>query len=214
MSYSDTQFQRALLKTLDKIADELHKSNKITDKEVKHDLKASINLGAISKDDIFKNFAAISDHKDDVKPDEKKEDQGYKTVRYEEFIDKYTPENILFDNIYNEIDKTHCKYFDEFVLSTINRLTGWNIDIDAPDIPFLTEHVDITAYDVIGCPRDTEYWVRIDGEFLFSFFEWFEYDQDPSSTFGYKAKVVYKIINERKLEDVDEETDSTSKDLE
>lgn len=214
MSYSDTQFQRALLKTLDKIADELHKSNKLMDKKVKHDLKATINLGAISKDDIFKNFAAISDHKDDVKPDEKKEDQGYKTVRYEEVINENAPEAVLFDDIINDaVYKTHHESFDKFVLGTINRLTGWNIDVDAPDIPFLTEHVRITAFDVIRSHREVEYRVFVDGRFLFSFFEWFEYSQDPS-TLEYKAKVVYKIINKRKLKDVNEETDSTSEDLE
>lgn len=214
MSYSDTQFQRALLKTLDKIADELHKSNKLMDKEVKHDLKATINLGSISKDDIFKNFAAISDHKDDVKPDDKKEDPGYKTVRYEEVINENTPEAVLFDDIINDaVYKTHHESFDKFIIGNINRLTGWNIDVDAPDIPFLTKHVSITAFDVISRPRDVEYRVHIDGRFLFSFFEWFEYSQDPS-TLEYKAKMVYKIINERKLEDVNEETDSTSEDLE
>ena len=68
MSYSDTQFQRALLKTLDKIADELHKSNKITEKAFKYNEKAieltkdsneldklitAVNIGLISKDEFF-----------------------------------------------------------------------------------------------------------------------------------------------------------------
>lgn len=78
---------------------------------------------------------------------------------------------------------------------------------------FLTKHVSIIAYDVIRDYRDVEYRVHIDGKFLFSFFEWLEYGLDPS-TLEYKVKVVYKIINERKLEDVNEETDSTSEDLE
>lgn len=214
MSYSDTQFQRALLKTLDKIADELHKSNKITEKAFKYNLKASMNLGSISKDDIYKSLAAISDHKEDVKPDDKKEDPGYKTVRYEEVINENTPEAVLFDDIINDaVYKTHRESFDKFILGNINRLTGWNIDVDAPDIHFLEKHVTITAFDVIRYPREVEYRVHIDGKFLFSFFEWFEYGLDPS-TLEYKAKVVYKIINERKLEDVNEETNSTSEDLE
>ena len=68
MSYSDTQFQRALLKTLDKIADELHKSNKIMDRMLKYNEKTvettkdsnelsevitGVNIGLISKDEFF-----------------------------------------------------------------------------------------------------------------------------------------------------------------
>lgn len=68
MSYSDTQFQRALLKTLDKIADELHKSNKLMDRTLKYNEKTfditkdsneldklitAVNIGLISKDEFF-----------------------------------------------------------------------------------------------------------------------------------------------------------------
>lgn len=92
MSYSDTQFQRDLLKTLDKIADELHKSNKLMDRTLKYNEKSvditkdlnelnkmviSMNIGLISKDDFLKylteklcnnsNFC-----NEDVKPDERK----------------------------------------------------------------------------------------------------------------------------------------------
>ena len=69
MSYSDTQFQRALLKTLDKIADELHKSNKIMVRTLKYNEKTfditedwnelnktviGMNVGLVSKDDFVK----------------------------------------------------------------------------------------------------------------------------------------------------------------
>lgn len=223
MSYSGAQFHRALLKTLDKIADELHKSNKLMDRTLKYNEKAveitkdsnelnkmviGMNVGLVSKDDFVKYLEEkIRNNggfrKEDTKPDEKKEDPGYKTVRYEEVINENTPEAVLFNDIINDaVYKTHHESFDKFILGNINRLTGWNIDVDAPDIPFLTKHVSIIAY-----PRELEYRVCVDGRFLFSFFEWSEYE------FG-KAKVVYKIVNERKLEDVNEETDSTSEDLE
>ena len=55
MSYSDTQFHRALLKTLDKIADELHKSNKITENAIKYTEK-SVNIGVLSKDDFVRSL--------------------------------------------------------------------------------------------------------------------------------------------------------------
>lgn len=234
MSYSDTQFQRALLKTLDKIADELHKSNKITEKAFKYNEKVfeltkdsnelnktliGMNVGLVSKDDFVKYLEEkirnnSNFRKEDIKPDDKKEDPGYKTVRYEEVINKNTPEAVLFDDIINDaVYKAHHESFDKFILGNINRLTGWNIDVDAPDIPFLTKHVSIIAYDVIRASGKVGYQVRIDGKFLFNFVEWLEYYHDLS-TLEYKEKVVYKIINERKLEDVDEETDSTSEDLE
>lgn len=69
MSYSDTQFQRTLLNTLDKIADELHKSNKLMDIALRHEKKAveisknsdelnttiiGMNVGLISKDEFIK----------------------------------------------------------------------------------------------------------------------------------------------------------------
>lgn len=71
MSYSDTQFQRALLKTLDKIADELHKSNKITENAIKYTEKyvemtkeskepnetdIAVNVGVLSKDDLVRSL--------------------------------------------------------------------------------------------------------------------------------------------------------------
>lgn len=234
MSYSDTQFQRALLKTLDKIADELHKSNKIMDRTLKYNEKTfditedwnelnktviGMNVGLVSKDDFVKYLEEkirnnSNFRKEDIKPDEKKKDPGYETVRYEEVINENTPEAVLFNDIINDaVYKTHHESFDKFILGNINRLTGWNIDVDAPDIHFLEKHVTVTAYDVIRASREVGYRVRIDGKFLFSFVEWLEYGQDLS-TLEYKAKVVYKIINERKLEDVNEETDSTSEDLE
>lgn len=235
MSYSGEQFHRALLKTLDKIADELHKSNKIMDRTLKYNEKAvditkdsnelnemviATNIGVVSIDDFVKYLEEKirnngSFRKEDIKPDEKKKDPGYETVRWcEEVINENTPEAVLFGDIINDaVYKTHRESFDKFILGNINRLTGWNIDVDAPDIHFLEKHVTVTACDVIRDPREVKYRVRIDGRFLFSFFEWLEYGQDLS-TLEYKAKVVYKIINERKLEDVNEETDSTSEDLE
>lgn len=242
MSYSGEQFHRALLKTLDKIADELHKSNKIMDRTLKYNEKAvditkdsnelnemviATNIGVVSIDDFVKYLEEKirnngSFRKEDIKPDEKKKDPGYETVRwYEEVINENTPEAVLFGDIINDaVYKTHYESFDKFILGNINRLTGWNIDVDVPyNIPFLAKHVSIIAYDVIRdyrdveSHRDVEYRVHIDGKFLFSFVEWLEYGQDLS-TLEYKAKVVYKIINERKLEDVNEETDSTSEDLE
>lgn len=234
MSYSGEQFHRALLKTLDKIADELHKSNKLMDRTLKYNEKTfditedwnelnktiiGMNVGLVSKDDFVKYLEEkirnnSNFRKEDIKPDDKKEDQGYKTVRYEEVINENAPEAVLFNDIINDaVYKTHYESFDKFIIGNINRLTGWNIDVDAPDIPFLTKHVSIIAYDVIRASREVGYRVRIDGKFLFSFVEWLEHGQDLS-TLEYKTKVVYKIINERKLEDVNEETDSTSEDLE
>lgn len=234
MSYSGEQFHRALLKTLDKIADELHKSNKIMDRTLKYNEKAvditkdsnelnemviATNIGVVSIDDFVKYLEEKirnngSFRKEDIKPDEKKKDPGYETVRYEEVINENTPEAVLFNDIINDaVYKTHHESFDKFIIGNINRLTGWNIDVDAPDIPFLTKHVSITAFDVIRDSREVGYRVRIDGKFLFSFVEWLEYGQDLS-TLEYKGKVIYKIINERKLEDVNEETDNTSEDLE
>lgn len=134
MSYSDIQFQRALLKTLDKIADELHKSNKIMDRTLKYNEKVvditkdsnelnkmviATNIGVVSIDDFVKYLEEkirnnSSFRKEDIEPDEKKEDPGYKTVRYEEVINENTPEAVLLDDIINDtVYKTHHESFDK-----------------------------------------------------------------------------------------------------
>lgn len=176
MSYSDSQFQRELLKTLDKIADELHKMNEISKKEIKQNEKTI-----------------------DVKVDEKSnEDKGYKTVRYEEFLTKNMPSADLFTNIYNEVFRTHYKSFDKFVIDNINRLTDWGIDVDNPDIPYLSEHIAIKAFESLAS-TGSDYHVCADGELLFSFTERMEYRNNPL-TFEYEGKIVYEITKERKLE--------------
>ena len=94
MSYSDTQFQRALLNALNKIADELHKSNKLMDRALKYNEKSVditkdlnelnkmviyMNIGLISKDDFVKHLTEKLCNNsnfcnEDVKPGERKED--------------------------------------------------------------------------------------------------------------------------------------------
>lgn len=94
MSYSDTQFQRALLNALNKIADELHKSNKLMDRTLKYNEKSvditkdlnelnkmiiGMNIGLISKDDFVKYLTEklcnnSGFRNEDVEPGERKED--------------------------------------------------------------------------------------------------------------------------------------------
>lgn len=170
-------FEQELIRILDKIADELHKANEISEKAIKQN-KQTI----------------------DIKPDEKSdENKGYKTVIYEEFITKNMAAAELFTNIYNEVFKTHYKSFDKFIIDNINRLTGWGIDIENPDLPFLSNHIAIKAFESL-CSIGSDYHVYADGEFLFSFTERMEYRNNPL-TFEYEGKIVYEITKERKLED-------------
>lgn len=94
MSYSDTQFQKALLNALNKIADELHKSNKLMDRALKYNEKfveitkdsnelnemvIATNIGSFSINDFDKYLEEkIRNNSrfrnEDVKPDEKKGD--------------------------------------------------------------------------------------------------------------------------------------------
>lgn len=169
-------FEQELIRVLDKIADELHEANEISKKAIKQNEKTI-----------------------DVKVDEKSnEDKGYKTVRYEEFLTKNMPAADLFTNIYNEVFKTHYKSFDKFVMDNINRLTGWGIDIDNPNIPYLSNHIAIKAFESLAS-IGSDYHVYADGEFLFSFTERMEYNNNPL-TFEYEGKIVYEITKERKLE--------------